>query len=141
MVNQRTIRKPGIPIAQRVKARQLHYKRDARRAAELRELRKAVGKRKLKQIRDKLKTKRLAKSKKSKKSKKVKKTKKTQRGGGCNVSTVDVPGFTVGPLSYSSADPAIEGINVAPRRGAVHKNCTNGGKGPNHAMTGGGGQK
>ena len=135
MPNYRNIRRPGISPEVRQRQKMLHYRRDARRAAELRELRKAVGKRKLKEIRNKLKSKRLGKSKKAKKTKKAKRTKK-QRGGGCSVSTVDIPGFNVGPLSTGSG-PSIEGISLPPRRGAVYKNCSNGGKGPNHAMTGG----
>ncbi len=119
-----------IPLEIRQKQRMLRYKKDTRRAAELKELRKTVGKRKLKQIRDKLKSKRLGKTKKTKK------TKKTQRGGGCNVGTVDIPGFNVGPLSQASG-ASVGGINLAARRGTVYKNCSNGGNGPNHAMSGG----
>ena len=125
----------GMPLELRMKKRQLRNARDARRAAELRELRKAVGKRKLKQIHNKLKSKRLGKHNRTKKNMKKTKKIKTQRGGGCNVSTVDIPGFNVGPLSQSSG-ASVDGFSLAPRRAAVYKNCTNGGKGPNHAMTG-----
>lgn len=136
-------RKPGFSAEYRSKIRALKHKKDARKDAELRELRKAVGKRKLKEIKNKLKKKRLTHKRKSQKTKKNKtnigmrmamKTKKFQRGGDCNISTVNVPGFSVGPLSYSGSDPAIEGISVGPRRGAVYKSCTNGGKAPNHAF-------
>lgn len=136
MPRNRNTRRPGPSLELRMKWKELRNKRDSCRAAELRELRKAVGKRKLKKIRDKLKSKRLGKSKKSKKTKKAKRTKKAQRGGGCNVGTVQIPGFNVGPVSQGSG-PSIEGISLPARRGTVYKNCTNGGQGPNHAMTGG----
>lgn len=135
MLRTKNIKKPGLSLELRMKKHQLRNARDSRRAAELRELRKVVGKRKLKQIRNKLKSKRLSKHKRTKKNMKKTKKIKLQRGGGCNVSTVDIPGFNVGPLSQSSG-ASVDGINLAPRRGAVYKNCTNGGKGPNHAMTG-----
>jgi hypothetical protein len=137
-------RKHGLPFNLRIKEKQLDIKRDSRRVAELYELRKAVGKRKLKEIRNKLKDNRLTHKKKSQKTKKTKKkiknkrrTIKLQKGGECSISTVDIPGFNIGPFSYSASEPAIEGISMASRRGSVYKNCTNGGKAPSHAMTGG----
>ena len=68
---------------------------------------------------------------------KKKKTKKMQRGGdGCSVSYVDIPGFSVGPLNYSSTASPIGGLSVSGRRASLQRSCNNNMSRSKHAMTG-----
>lgn len=79
-----------------------------------------------------------SKSSKRTKSKKMNKkmNKNMQMGGdGCSVSYVDIPGFSVGPLTFSQTSSPIEGVNIAQRRASLTKSCSSQGSKVNHAMT------
>ena len=58
------------------------------------------------------------------------------RGGGCEMSYVDIPGFSVASSKIENSTETIDGLNVGPQRATINKRCTAGGENKlMHAMT------